>query len=292
MLTRDAQPGQKFQIAVFGINGPVSTHPDTYIWVRSATLDFYSSDKLSKAREVKLQVDKKEVALDAIIPANAKLEKLADGFAFTEGPVWIDAHNPAIAPDSDEGILLFSDPINNTINRMTPDGEVQIYKTQSGYSGENIGEYRQPGSNGLTTDEQGRLTICQHGNRRVVRIEKNGLTTVLADRFNGKRLNSPNDLVYRSDGALFFTDPPFGLPKFGDDPRREQPHSGVYSVKNGKVQLVSTDFTGWWVYIVGPLIGAAIAVIVIGAVRGLPNKEERAAAEGDALPLRAGRRSG
>lgn len=244
VLTRNAQPGERFQIAVFGINGPVSTHPDTYIWVRSATLDFYKPGKLSKAREVKLDVDKKDAALDAILPASAKLEKLADGFAFTEGPVWIDARNPAINPDSDEGFLLFSDPNNNTIYRMTSDGEVQIYKTKSGYSGEDIGEYRQPGSNGLTTDEQGRLTICQHGNRQVVRIEKNGLTTMLADRFNGKRLNSPNDLVYRSDGALFFTDPPFGLPKFGDDPRREQPHSGVYSVKDGKVQLVSTVFTG------------------------------------------------
>lgn len=244
VLTRDARPGQKIQIAVLGINGPVSTHPDTYIWVRSATLDFYPPDKLSKAREVKLQVDKKDAALDAIIPANAKLEKLADGFAFTEGPVWIDAHNPAIAPDSDEGFLLFSDPNNNTIYRMTPDGEVSVYLIKSGYTGENIGEYRQPGSNGLTTDEQGRLTICQHGNRRVVRIEKNGLTTVMADRFNGKRLNSPNDLVYRTDGALFFTDPPFGLPKYADDPRREQPHFGVYSVKDGKVQLVSTDFDG------------------------------------------------
>jgi len=244
VLTRNARPGEQFQIAVFGINGPVSTHPDTYIWVRSATLDFYQAGKLSKARAVKLEVDKKDAALDAIIPANAKLEKLAEGFTFTEGPDWIDAHNPAMAPDSDEGFLLFSDPNNNTIYRCTPDGEVSVYKTKSGYSGENIGEYRQPGSNGLTTDEQGRLTICQHGNRRVVRIEKNGLTTVLADRFNGKRLNSPNDLVYRSDGTLFFTDPPFGLPKFADDPSREQPHSGVYSVKDGKVQLVSTDFTG------------------------------------------------
>jgi gluconolactonase len=139
---------------------------------------------------------------------------------------------------------LFSDPNNNVIYRMTPDGDVQIYMTKSGYSGENIDEYRQPGSNGLTVDSQGRLTVCQHGNRRVVRIEKNGTATVLADRFNGKRLNSPNDLVYRSDGTLFFTDPPFGLPKFADDPRREQPHFGVYSVKDGKVQLVSTDFTG------------------------------------------------
>src|SRR5436309_8983594 len=85
-----------------------------------------------------------------------------------------------------EGYLLFSDPNNNLIYRMTPDGDVQLYMTKSGYAGENIGEYRQPGSNGLTLDEQGRLTICQHGNRRVVRIEKNGLTTVLADRYEGK----------------------------------------------------------------------------------------------------------
>ena len=244
VLTKDAQPGQKIQIAVFGINGPVSTHPDTYIWVRSATLDFYRPGKLSNAREVKLSVERKSPALDAIVPANVKLEKLADGFAFTEGPVWVDAHNPAIAPDSEQGFLLFSDPNNNTIYHMTADGDVQVYMTKSGYAGEDIGEYRQPGSNGLTTDSQGRLTICQHGNRRVIRIEKNGLTTVLADHFNGKRLNSPNDLVYRSDGALFFTDPPFGLPGFAADPRREQPHFGVYSVKDSKVQLLSADFTG------------------------------------------------
>jgi gluconolactonase len=244
VLTRNAKPGEKFQVAVFGINGPVSTHPDTYIWVRSATLDFYKPGKLSKSQEVKLVVERKDPALDTLLPANARLERLADGFAFTEGPIWIDAHNPAIAPDSEEGFLLFSDPNNNLIYRMTPDGEVSVFLTKSGYTGENIRDYRQPGSNGLTTDPNGRLTICQHGNRRVVRIEKNGLTTVLADRFNGKRLNSPNDLVYRSDGVLFFTDPPFGLPKFADDPRREQPHFGVYSVKDGHVELVSTDFTG------------------------------------------------
>ena len=244
VLTRDAKPGEKFQIAVFGINGPVSTHPDTYIWVRSATLDFYKPGKLSKAHEVKWEIEKKDAGLDAILPADAKLEKLADGFTFTEGPVWIDAGNPAIAPGSMEGFLLFSDPNNNVIYRLTPDGDVQIYKTKSGYSGENIGEYRQPGSNGLTTDAQGRLTICQHGNRQVVRIEKNGTTTVLADKYDGKRLNSPNDLVYRSDGTLFFTDPPFGQPKFFDDPHRELDFSGVFSVKDGKVQLMSKDFSG------------------------------------------------
>ncbi|MCI0533955.1 MAG: SMP-30/gluconolactonase/LRE family protein, partial [Verrucomicrobiales bacterium] len=235
ILTKNAHPGEQFQIAVLGINGPLSTHPDTYIWVRSATLDFYTSGKLSKAREAKLEVDRKNSALDDILPTNAKLEKLADGFAFTEGPVWV--------PDG-EGYLLFSDPNNNVIYRMTADGDASVYLAKSGYTGEDIGEYRQPGSNGLTLDEQGRLTICQHGNRRVVRLEKNGLTTVLADRFEGKRLNSPNDLVYRGDGTLFFTDPPFGLPKFHDDLRRETPHFGVYSVRDGKVRLAAEDFTG------------------------------------------------
>ena len=244
VLTRDARPGEKFQIAVLGINGPISAHSDTYIWVRSATLDFYSSGKLSNVREAKLTIERKDLALDSVLPANPKLEKVADGFDFTEGPVWIDAGNPAIAPESTEGFLLFSDPNNNTIYRCTAEGEVQIYKTKSGYSGEDIGRYGQPGSNGLTVDSEGRLTICQHGDRRVVRIEKNGVTTVLADRWNGKRLNSPNDLVYRSDGTLFFTDPPFGLLKFANDPRRETPHFGVYSVRDGKLQLVSTDFTG------------------------------------------------
>jgi gluconolactonase len=244
VLSRDARPGDRFQIAVLGINGPISTHPDTYIWVRSATLDIFKPNRLSHVQEVKLDVEKTDPALDAVLPSNATLEKVAGGFGFTEGPVWVDAGNPAIAPDSTEGFMLFSDPDNDVIYRMTPYGDVQIYKAKSGYSGADIGEYHQPGSNGLTTDPQGRLTICQHGNRRVVRIEKNGVTAVLAERYRGKRLNSPNDLVYRSDGTLFFTDPPFGLPKFGDDPRRELNFSGVFSIKDGKLQLVSQDFSG------------------------------------------------
>src|SRR5262245_53023774 len=226
VLTRDAKPGDRFQIAVLGINGPLSTHPDTYIWVRSATLDFYAPGKLSTAREVKLEVTRRDSALDTILPTNPKLEKLGDGFTFTEGPVWVSD-----VVGKGEGYLLFSDPNNNVIYRMTAEGDVSVYLAKSGYTGENIGDYRQPGSNGLTLDAQGRLTICQHGNRRIVRLEKNGLTTVLADRFQGKRLNSPNDLVYRADGTLFFTDPPFGLPKFHDDPSRETPHFGVYSLR-------------------------------------------------------------
>jgi gluconolactonase len=107
-----------------------------------------------------------------------------------------------------------------------------------------ISEFKQPGSNGLTFDPQGRLTVCQHGERRVIRIEPTGAITVLADRYQGKRLNSPNDLVYKKDGALYFTDPPFGLPKFFDDPRKELSFSGVYRVKDGQVTLVAKDLSG------------------------------------------------
>ena len=153
-------------------------------------------------------------ALDAIVSSDTQLEKLAGGFLFTEGPVWV------LATAEASGHLLFSDPNANTIYRWSPDGQVSVFRTKSGYSGFNVGEYHQPGSNGLTLDSKGRLTINQHGNRRVIRVEPRGNITVLADHYEGKKLNSPNDLVYRSDGALYFTDPPFGLPKAFDDPRK------------------------------------------------------------------------
>ena len=213
IITRDAKPGQHIQLAVFGINGPVSYSPQNFIWIKSATLDFYKSPKVSIS-ETPAQVTRKDAALDEIVPAGAKIEKLAGGFLFTEGPIWVPR------TEETDGYLLFSDPNNNLIYRWTQDGQLSIFMTKSGYRGMDIGEYGQPGSNGLTLDKQGRLTINQHGNRRVVRMEKNGQLTVLADHYEGKRLNSPNDLVYKSDGALYFTDPPFGLPKFFDDPRK------------------------------------------------------------------------
>jgi gluconolactonase len=238
ILTRNAQPGQRIQLAVFGLNGPISYSPENFIWIKSATLDFYKSPQtiLSASRP---ELVRQDPAFDRIVPADAKVEKLAGGFQFTEGPVWV-----AKTVDTD-GYLLFSDPNNNVIYRWTQDGQVSIYMTKSGYRGIDIGEYGQPGSNGLTLDREGRLTINQHGNRRVIRMEKNGQLTVLADRYQGKRLNSPNDLVYKSDGALYFTDPPFGLPKFFDDPRKELPYSGVFRVSPaGQLQLVSTDLKG------------------------------------------------
>ena len=234
ILARNVQPGQKIQLAVFGINGPISASPSNFIWVKSAVLDFYKAGRGNGVEPVETRVIHKDPGLDAILTPSTKIEKLAGGFLFTEGPVW----------DREGNYLLFSDPNNNLIYRWTPDGEVSVYRTHSGYTGTNIGEYGQPGSNGLTFDKQGRLTINEHGNRRVTRLEKNGLLTVLADRYEGKRLNSPNDLVYRSDGALYFTDPPFGLPKFFDDPRKELPYSGVFCLINGKLKLVSTDLAG------------------------------------------------
>jgi len=239
ILTRNTKPGQKIQLAVFGINGPISFSPQNFIWIRSATLDFYKSPRVAIS-ETRAEITRKAPGLDEILPPNAKIEKLAGGFLFTEGPIWVPRS------EEGEGYLLFSDPNNNLIYRWTQDGQLSIYMTKSGYRGMDIGEYGQPGSNGLTLDKQGRLTINQHGNRRVVRMEKNGQLTVLADRYEGKRLNSPNDLVYKSDGALYFTDPPFGLPKFFDDPRKELPYSGVFRVSpDGKqVKLLTTDLTG------------------------------------------------
>ena len=144
----------------------------------------------------------------------------------------------------DGGYLLFSDPNSNIIYKYTKDGQLSVFRQPSGYAGADIAEYGQPGSNGLTLDKQGRLTIDQHGNHRVIRLEPDGTETVLAERYDGKRLNSPNDLVYKSDGALYFTDPPFGLPKFFDDPRKELPYSGVYRVADGQIQLVTKELTG------------------------------------------------
>ena len=233
VITREAVPGQRIQLAVFGANGPLSNPPANFVWVRSATLDFYKKGRVGRKAEVKAEVKRIDPALDAIVPQGLMVEKLADGFIFTEGPVWVP-----------EGYLLFSDPNANTIYRWSPEGQVSVFKTKSGYAGFDVGEYGQPGSNGITLDNEGRVTVNEHGNRRVVRIEKNGVVTVLADRYQGKRLNSPNDLVYRSDGTLFFTDPPFGLPKAFDDVRKELPFSGVYSLKDGKLQLAARDLTG------------------------------------------------
>jgi gluconolactonase len=226
VLTQDAKPGETFELAVFGINGPISTSPRNYIWMRTATLDFYAAERARTFEEAPLEV---EGDLGGILPDDVRLERIAGGFEFTEGPVWHD------------GALLFSSPNTNAIYRWTPLGAVTVFRSKSGYTGVDIGRYHQPGSNGLTFSPDGLLTMCQHGNRRVLRVNPHGDTTVLADRYEGKRLNSPNDLVYRSDGTVYFTDPPFGLASPDD---AELDFSGVFAAKDGEVRLVTDELRG------------------------------------------------
>ena len=233
VLTRDAHAGQTFQIAIFGANGPLSEPPPNFIWIRSATLDIHTASSVAARFDSVGSITRLQTAVNDIVPMTARIERVASGFLFTEGPIW--------HPD---GYLLFSDPNANNIYRWTPDGQVSVFRTKSGYAGVDIGEYHQPGSNGLTLDAEGRVTIDEHGRRRVVRLEKNGVITPMVERFDGKRLNSPNDLVYKSDGALYVTDPPFGLPKVFDDPGKELPFSGVFRIAAGRAQLLTSELTG------------------------------------------------
>ena len=169
-------------------------------------------------------------AIDDIVPRTAHVEKVAGGFRFTEGPIWLPS-----------GSLLFSDIHSNTVFEYRPGVGVSEYLRPSGcYGGESPDGFS-IGSNGLTLDAQGRLVLCEHGNRRVTRLEKDGSRTVLADRFEGKRLNSPNDLVHDYRGTLYFTDPPYGLLRQDDDPRKELPFNGIFRVANGELQLLSED---------------------------------------------------
>jgi gluconolactonase len=217
VLTRSARPGDHFQISVLGINGPISASPANYIWMRTATLDFYAHERSRPAERI-----------------DARLERVATGFEFTEGPVW--------SPDE---TLLFSSPNTNTIYRLDPeDGRVTVFRPKSGYAGVDIGRFLQPGSNGLAFSPEGLLTICQYGNRQVIRVNPHGDTTVLADHYEGRRLNSPNDLVYHSDGTLFFSDPPFGLPGMFEDPDKELPFSGVFRLRDGEISLMTDELRG------------------------------------------------
>lgn len=246
VIDASARAGAVHDVAIFVSNGPLSAPPTNFVWLRSATLDFVAPERLAGAERVEATITRTTPEFDEVLPRDAVVERLATGFGFIEGPVWVPrVSDGRYGGGGNGGYLLFSDPNQNVIHRYEPlTGTVSVFRSHSGYTGVGgaaIGEYFQPGSNGLALDPQGRLTICEHGNRRVTRLEPNGVLTVLADRDSGKRLNSPNDLVYRSDGAVFFTDPPFGLPKAFEDPRRELAYAGVYVMINGSLRVAATD---------------------------------------------------
>ena len=187
-------------------------------------------------------IERLQPGLDQLIPADAKLEKIATGpnFSWTEGPVWV-------RPD----VFLFAEIPSNTIYKMDQNGRLMIFMRPSGYQGTLPYGGAEPGSNGMTLDVQGRLTVAGHARRAVWRMDNldaqlrlltagegnapktNAPLTMLAENYQGKRLNSPNDLVYRSDGSLYFTDPPYGLRTKGDDdPEKQLRFNGVFRLKN------------------------------------------------------------
>ncbi len=174
-------------------------------------------------------------AFDALVPLDARIEKLADGFMFTEGPVWVRR-------GEGEPHLLFSDIPANAIKRWSMSEGVTDFMNPV-YDGD-PGERTQVGSNGLLLDTEGRLILCEHGNRRVSRIEADGSLTVLVDSYDGKRLNSPNDAVFHSNGWLYFTDPPYGLAGQDDDPTKELDFNGIFRLSpEGELELLVSDQT-------------------------------------------------
>jgi gluconolactonase len=179
-----------------------------------------------------VEIERLDPRFDAIVPPGATLERVAEGFAWVEGPVW----------RRESGSLLFSDVVNDRVHEWRPGAPPAVFLAPSGYTGSAPFTGREPGSNGLALDAQGRLLLCQHGDRRIARLEGDGTQTVLADRFEGRRLNSPNDLVVRPDGAVWFTDPPWGLPGAFEDPAKELAWSGVYRLRpDGGLALASRE---------------------------------------------------
>jgi gluconolactonase len=199
---------------------------------------FVGAAPLSMAADAKNQakngakIIRLDPRLDRLVPIDAPLTKVADGFKWVEGPLW----------NRTEHYLLFSDIPANAIYKFQEGKRASLFLRRSGYTGSTPYTGKEPGSNGLTFDGEGRLVLAQHGDRRIARLEKDGRLTVLADRYQGKRINSPNDLVFKSNGDLYFTDPPFGLPKAFDDPNKEIRFQGVYRLSaNGKLTLLIED---------------------------------------------------
>ena len=187
----------------------------------------------SPAHPIHGSVDRFDPALDALIAPGVQMERLASGFNWSEGPTWLHR----------EKAVVFSDVPENVIYRWSDRDGLTVYLKPSGYTGQAL-EFNEQGSNGLTTDAAGRLIICQHGDRRISRLERNGTFAPLASHFDGRRFNSPNDLVWDRRGNLYFTDPPYGLKGANDSDSKELAFNGVYLRRsNGAVQLLTSTMT-------------------------------------------------
>ena len=199
------------------------------------------SDKKEEAMYKTIgSIERNDYALDNIISANAKPEIIAEGFEWSEGPLWVESQQ----------MLLFSDVPMNAVYKWTEAKGKEVYLKPSGYTGVEPSVCKEPGSNGLTFDKNGHLVLCQHGDRQMARMDApldkpEAKFITIADKYNGKRFSSPNDAVYNSAGELFFTDPPYGLQTQGDnDSKKEISFNGVYKVKtNGEVILLVDSIT-------------------------------------------------
>lgn len=178
-------------------------------------------------------IERLDPRFDRLVPKDARVERIAEGFDWAEGPVWVPEEG---------GYLLFSDIPPNTVNRWDAAHGVRIFLRPSGYTGSKP-RGGEPGSNGLLLDPRGRLVLMQHGDRRVARWEGVAYVT-LADRYEGKRLNSPNDGTFDSRGNLYFTDPPYGLEGNVDDPAKELDFQGVYRLTpEGGLTLLTREMS-------------------------------------------------
>lgn len=185
-----------------------------------------------KLPEFNVSIERLDPALDQLIGPEAKIEKLAAGFNWSEGPTWF------------KGGIVFSDVPENIVYRWEPGAtQAVVFLKPSGMLTPRDG-FQEPGSNGLAVDSEGRLLLCQHGERRVARLNPDGSQTALADKFEGKRFNSPNDLALRKNGDLYFTDPPYGLEGLNKSPLKEIPWNGVYRrASDGAISLLVKDIT-------------------------------------------------
>ncbi len=175
-------------------------------------------------------IERLDPALDALVPAGAKIEEIASGFNFTEGPLW-----------RSDGTLWFSDVRDNVVRKWSPDCSVKTLLEHGGYDGSPVSA--DVGPNAMVMDKDGSVLLCQQGNRRIVRIAPDMTVTTLVDNYQGKKLNSPDDLVFRNDGSLYFTDPPYGLAGQDQDPLKELDFNGVFRLANGTLQAVITDLS-------------------------------------------------
>ncbi|MBM3983169.1 MAG: SMP-30/gluconolactonase/LRE family protein [Planctomycetes bacterium] len=183
-------------------------------------------------------LDSKDAKFDALVDKDAKIEVLADGYKWTEGPAWFKTEN----------VLLFTDIPNNRIVKFDPKtGKTSDFLKPSGYTGKEEFKGTEPGANGLAFAKDGGLWLCQHGDRRVAKLGGDGKLYTVVEKFEGKRFNSPNDLVFAKNGDLYFTDPPYGLPGNVLDPKnphKELDFQGVYRFSaKGELTLLTKEMT-------------------------------------------------